>query len=221
MKFTELRKEYDQAVSLGAICQVAHHLRRRGLRTGSGPLDWVLCESLSQVTRLLGNRFADFMELKNLKVEGEHDDSLRVWDTGYNFLSVHDFPLACNSEENLQSYPEFRAKMDRRTARLLASLDDPDCSILFVRQFGQVTDKDSWAWLGHEYREFVKMLRECYRASFEILVVTETNPEDFGQSDWELERVCLARIPPFPPDNWEGIAEDWDAVLAEIRLKAK
>lgn len=197
-------KTYDQVVSLGAICQVAHHLRRRGLRTMSGPLDWFITYSPAQVTRLLGNRFAGFMDLKNLKVEGVHGESLQVRDTDYDCLSVHDFPLSCNSAERLQSYPEFRAKMDRRVARLLASLDDPDCSILFVRQFGRAADKDCWAWLGHELQECVKVLREGYRAQCEILAVTETDPADFGQSDWGLEQVRLARIPPSRPKTGMG-----------------
>jgi len=46
-------------------------------------------------------------------------------------LSVHDFPCARNTPQRLDSYPEFKAKIERRAARLLAAMDDPGRSILF------------------------------------------------------------------------------------------
>lgn len=56
-----------------ALASQAAHLRRRGLRTFSSPLDWVVSLSLTDVNLLLSRRFPEYMELPN-EVPDEGDD---------------------------------------------------------------------------------------------------------------------------------------------------
>ncbi|MGG4106272.1 DUF1796 family putative cysteine peptidase [Paenibacillus lautus] len=58
-------------ISLGSWCGPSINLRERQLRRFSFPLDWMISSSISDVTRLLSNRFIGFMELGHMrKVEG-------------------------------------------------------------------------------------------------------------------------------------------------------
>ncbi|MDD9268205.1 DUF1796 family putative cysteine peptidase [Paenibacillus sp. GCM10023248] len=82
MKLPEVKGQYDRIVSLGSACNPALQLRRLKLRTFSGPLDWSVSLSLSDVNRLLKNRFAHFMELPHMQhVDGAayvHEDGVTM-----------------------------------------------------------------------------------------------------------------------------------------------
>lgn len=108
MNLQEIKGSHDVIVSLGSACNPAMQLRRHNLRTFSGPLDWSVSLSLSDVSRLLKNKFNGFMELKNMCLidgsayvldEGINIQSTKSYfikDTHYNILSVHDFPIIPN-----------------------------------------------------------------------------------------------------------------------------
>lgn len=130
MNLEDIQKSYGVIVSLGGLCQVTNQIKRHNLRTFSGPLDWFYYPSLSDVNRLLQNRFKKFMKLENMVIEGsesygliesEFDNQIKwaeritycIKDTYYNCFSMHDFPI--NSEKDLKStYPSFKAKLDTR-----------------------------------------------------------------------------------------------------------
>ena len=57
MNLEDIQKSYGLIVSLGGLCQVTNQIKRHNLRTFSGPLDWFYYPSLSDVNRLLQNRF--------------------------------------------------------------------------------------------------------------------------------------------------------------------
>jgi hypothetical protein len=126
---------------------------------------------------------------------------------------VHDFPCARNTPQRLDSYPEFKAKIERRAARLLAAMDDPGRSILFVRHFGRAADRDCWNWAVHEYQGLIAALRGQVRGPFGVLAATDTPLAEYVKGDWGM--------PPTAADNWEGCDADWDAVLAGIGLRGR
>lgn len=66
MNLKEIKGSYDVIASLGSACNPAMELKRLNLRTFSGPLDWSVSLSLSDVNRLLKNKFSNFMELENM-----------------------------------------------------------------------------------------------------------------------------------------------------------
>lgn len=218
MNQAKLSKQYDAIISLGAACQVAHHLRRKNLRAFSGPFDWFVMESLGRLTALFRNQFAQFMDLGHLQAEGAHGECLGVRDTVYNCLSVHDFPLSCNAAGQLNSYAQFREKIDRRLARLRDLMHDKTKTILFIRQFGVIPDLASYHELADEFREFHAVLKSTVRARFDILAVTEQVNRQFFTEDWRLDNLALTLIDS-PEGEWEGSEEDWDAILAGLALK--
>jgi hypothetical protein len=62
----DIKGSYDVIVSLGSACNTAMLLRQHNLRRFSGPLDWKVSGSLSDVNRLLRKKFVNFMELENM-----------------------------------------------------------------------------------------------------------------------------------------------------------
>ncbi|WP_343929667.1 DUF1796 family putative cysteine peptidase [Peribacillus frigoritolerans] len=67
LKLQEIKGSYDVIISLGSWCGPSLNLRRHNLRRFSFPLDWVVSNSLPDVSRILKNRFVGFMDLKNMK----------------------------------------------------------------------------------------------------------------------------------------------------------
>ncbi|PAW26337.1 hypothetical protein BKC07_25410 [Peribacillus simplex] len=111
LELQDIKGSYEVIISLGSWCGPSLNLRR-----SSFPLDWVVSYSLPDVSRILKNRFAVFMDLKNMK---QVDGSLLIlmmemWfflmraasskkrilleDTYYNVISVHDFPMIPNQD---------------------------------------------------------------------------------------------------------------------------
>ena len=68
MNLEGIKGHYDAIFSLGDLCLTSLQLKDNNLRTFSGILDWVSSPSLKNVNVLLQNRFADFLNLKNLRI---------------------------------------------------------------------------------------------------------------------------------------------------------
>ncbi|MEH6881969.1 DUF1796 family putative cysteine peptidase, partial [Priestia megaterium] len=68
MNLEGIKGQYDAIFSLGDLCLTSLQLKDNNLRTFSGILDWVSSPSLKHVNVLLQNRFADFLNLKNLRI---------------------------------------------------------------------------------------------------------------------------------------------------------
>lgn len=213
MTLDEIKGAYDCIVSLGSSCEPAAHLRRRGLRTFSSPLDWVVSLSLSDVNRLLGNGFSGYMELHNMAVIDGHDAfvdnevvqpvrSYFVKDFYYNVISVHDFPVLEGQEWNTV-YPAFKAKTDMRCARLLDQLRSSR-KALFIR------------W-GSTYEEAVQLqavLEPLTGGVFHILIVNGIEGlKTVVDNAWGLSGICSLGIP-----YRAGDAETWDFILDGISL---
>ncbi|MFO6559924.1 papain-like cysteine peptidase [Bacillus cereus] len=223
MNLEDIQKSYGVIVSLGGLCQVTNQIKRHNLRTFSGPLDWFYYPSLSDVNKLLQNRFKKFMKLENMVIEGsesygliesEFDNQIKwaeritycIKDTYYNCFSMHDFPI--NSEKDLKStYPSFKAKLDTRINRFLEKINSSE-SILFIRIWG---NRD-------EAVELQNVLSKITNKDFNILIVNfKEGISNIVEQNWGISRVCLIELPRYQ-DRWEGDDSDWDVILNKITL---
>ncbi|MGA5679589.1 papain-like cysteine peptidase [Bacillus bombysepticus] len=223
MNLEDIQKSYGVIVSLGGLCQVTNQIKRHNLRTFSGPLDWFYYPSLSDVNRLLQNRFKKFMKLENMVIEGsesygliesEFDNQIKwaeritycIKDTYYNCFSMHDFPI--NSEKDLKStYPSFKAKLDTRINRFLEKINSSE-SILFIRIWG---NRD-------EAVELQNVLSKIANKDFNILIVNfKEGISNIVEQNWGISRVCSIELPRYQ-DRWEGDDSDWDVILNKITL---
>jgi hypothetical protein len=210
----DIKGSYDVIVSLGSACNTAMLLRQHNLRRFSGPFDWNVSGSLSDVNRLLKNKFVGFMELENMRLmdgtgHGVDDGvdlqpvkSHIVMDTYYNIISFHDFPILPNLDWTA-TYPSFKDKLNYRIDRFLEKIINSQ-SILFVR----------WAGSYAQAVELQSVLTGIVKGKFNILILEPVEGlQDVNEIKWGIDRVCAVTVPNLPYDN-----STWDYVLNGITL---
>jgi hypothetical protein len=185
MKLQDLTGTYDAIFSLGDLCIASQQLEKNNLRLYSGVLDWMGSPALSNVNRLLKNRFIGFMDLPNLRIIGYgSENKICVADDAYNIVSNHDFEVGKNSLSHLGGYPEVKEKFDRRIRRFLEKV--ASCQrILFVRTEGDLEETEA----------LTKVLSGLVRKDFRVLLVNHADVEGLVEDDWPLEKVCAVRLP--------------------------
>jgi hypothetical protein len=210
----EIKGSYDTIVSLGSSCEPAAHLRRKGLRTFSSPLDWVVSLSLSDVNRLLSSRFQGYMELPNMApIEGNDvfvDNevvkpmkSYFIKDYYYNVISVHDFPVL-EGQEWSYVYPGFKDKINMRSQRLLDQLSISR-KALFIR----------WGSTPDEALQLQSVLSTLTGGIFHILIVNGVDGlESVVDNAWGQPGITSLSIP-----NRAGDHVTWDYILDGIILE--
>lgn len=208
MKLADIKGSYEAIFSLGDLCLISMQLEKNNLRPYAGPLDWMASYNLSDVNRLLANRFARFMDLANLEVEKQISDVLYlVVEKEYNFLSNHDFLTYKNTPDNLADYPAIKAKYDRRVQRFLHKCATAR-KILFIRTEG--TQKQA--------AELEHVLSGLVAHDFNILLLNHTTAvQTVVENDCPLERVCSLQMPEV--GKWDGNDPLWADILSGIVLE--
>jgi len=205
MNINEIKGNYDAIFSLGDLCLTSIQLRKHNLRPYSGVLDWVASPMLSNVNRLLKNRFVGFMEYDNLRVLGYADTYICVSDEGYQVVSNHDFEGDKNTLEHLGAYHEVMEKYNRRIERFLGEIDHAK-RILFIRTEGSFEDAV----------ELQNVLEKLVKHDFTVLLINHTEVEGIVEKNWPLEKVCSIEFP--NKDKWEGNHDLWESVLKGVNL---
>lgn len=208
MKLNELKGTYDAIFTLGDLCLAAIQLEKNQLRPYAGVLDWMASYHLSDVNRLLTNRFARFMNYENLKIVGAASEKLLlVAETEYNVVSNHDFMTQYNTPSQLHAYPEIKAKYDRRIARFLERMEKSK-HILFIRTEGTL----------EEARELEEVLSRLVRHDFKVLLIQhKLEVNGIVESDWPLKRVISVQLPDV--DRWNANDALWTQMLSGVMFK--
>lgn len=127
-----------------------------------------------------------------------------VEDTGYNIISIHDFPIV-PGHAWYESYPAYKKKLDMRINRFLTELAGSP-SLLFVR----------WAARYEEVIELRTVLSQLTASRFEILVLCPTDGvEGVVEANWEIDKVCAVKVPNRPAD-----LAIWDHVLKGVTVRS-
>lgn len=203
--FRKRSEVYRHAVSLGSTCQPAWFLRRNNLRVQSYPLDWTLTLT-DPLCTMLETGFADFLNLRNLRVEGRNEEGkLQVIDTRYQFNFLHFF----KEEERLEEeYPQVKALFDRRVARLLEVLNGTE-RVLFVRM--RVREDEA--------RKITGVLDRTYpNLPYTLLAVDNT--EEI-RKDWKVPSVVNRYLETAPDEDAVNKKYDkpWKKVLGQFRFQ--
>ncbi|MVO97951.1 DUF1796 family putative cysteine peptidase [Paenibacillus lutrae] len=198
MKLSGIPGTYDAIFSLGENCTPSLQLRKLNLRPFSGVFDWMVSE-LTDVNKVLENRFAGFMQLPNLKAIGMDyaGGNFLVMDKKYRLIAGHDFPERHNTIFNLSSYPEYRAKLDRRIYRTLHYMMHGR-NLLFVR-----TDASF-----EEAQELERVLNKSISYDYRVLIINHVNYDVIEELDWPLEKICAVQCYSLNPASWETLLQD-------------
>lgn len=206
MNLEAIKGHYDAIFSLGDLCLTSLQLKDNNLRTFSGILDWVSSPSLKNVNVLLQNRFADFLNLKNLRIIKYISQwDLLVWDEVYNIGFNHDFKTDKNTLTHLGGYAEVKEKYDRRIHRFLEKLSTSQ-RILFIRTEASF----------EEVAELEAILSGMIANDFRILIVNHKDVDHLVEKSWSLQRVCAIELPNH--DKWNANNHYWKMILDDITL---
>ncbi len=211
MKLKELKGHYSAIYSLGDLCLAGLELRKNNLRPFAGPLDWMSSPSLPDVTRLLRQQFAGYMDQENLVPAGystgvdSSEQYLCFTDTTYHIISSHDFKASQNSFNNLATYPIVRAKFDRRITRFLDKLTHAD-KLLFIRTEGSF----------EEVIELEMVLSTMVKKDFSILLINHVNTVHLVEKNWPIRNVCVIELP--NQEKWLGNDALWKEILTDITV---
>ncbi|MEK4873835.1 DUF1796 family putative cysteine peptidase [Bacillus sp. FSL W8-0102] len=209
MSLEDIKGTYDSVFSLGDLCLTSIQLKKNNLRPFSGVLDWMASPSLSNVNRLLKNRFVGFMDLPNLRIIGYASDQLIcVSDDVYQIVSNHDFEVGKNTLSHLGGYPEVREKFDRRIKRFLEKMETSK-RILFVRTEGTF----------EEVLELESILSKMVKHDFRILIVNHTDVSGLTEKNWPIERVSVVELP--NRDIWNANDHFWKMMFDGVQLSGK
>ncbi|GAY75484.1 DUF1796 family putative cysteine peptidase [Sporolactobacillus inulinus] len=207
MSFKRINGTYDAIFSLGDLCLASIQLRRHNLRPFAGVIDWMGSPSLNDVNRLLKNRFEGFMDASHLSIRGyANAQNLLVAEEQYGIMSNHDFDTARNTGAYLATYPEVKAKFDRRIKRFLNKCETSK-RILFVRTEGTFD----------EILALEDTLSELVKGDFRILVINHTNVSGIVVQNWPLDNVLSLEFPNV--EKWEGNNALWAQVLKGVHIR--
>lgn len=126
-------KKYDIIYSIGRDCACALYLQQNGLRSTSGPFDWLTNAGFEDRFELMLNDFQCFLDKKDLMqmpkpTQFPADKNNDYYENIKNNLYFwHDFP-ADESFEN--AYPKVKLKYERRIKRFYKNIKNKDRVLL-------------------------------------------------------------------------------------------
>ncbi len=152
---------YDAVFSLGINCAAAGQMQIRGLRQGSGPLDWIYCSKpealFDNLKRWFTNDFSDFLTHPLTLLNDEVDilGNLCYVDNEDGYIYPHDFETDPITPDQLAAV---QTRYRRRGKRLCETLRSGG-KYLFV-----ITRANS-TLVADEVRDFILWLRAQFTAS--------------------------------------------------------
>ncbi len=156
-------KQWSNIISLGFFCGVAQDTERYGLRSHSGPFDWLISDSLARLFFLIQNRFDGFMDYKNLL---QYNNNCGYYYDKLNKLHFyHDFvpfkPLCVQ-------YRKVKKKYQRRIKTFYEAISKPT---LFIRY---CASESEIVWINKNYQLIVNEIKKHNKEN-EILFVIDSN----------------------------------------------
>lgn len=213
VKLENVKGAYDVIIGLGSWCGPSIYLWRRQLRRFSFPLDWMISNTVTDVTRLLKNRFEGFMELGQLRKidgtsayleegvavlqgDGTYQSAHYILDTRYNVISVHDFPIVTDQDWTA-AYVPYREKLTHRIQRFLHVLQQSR-SVLFIR-WGAINKEEA--------AELHAVLSSLTPGICRIIFMqTVSGLQSIQELDWEQDGICALQVPleqPYDEAAWD------------------
>lgn len=121
---------FDYFVSLGPTCPIASSMSKYGLRTFSGPFDWLVTEDFSWVLRFIESNFDGFLHRKNLERYSEKQEQKQKQkqfvDKSCGFIFLHE------AEDFEYDFSALKRKYSRRINRFIELSSKKICYLRFV-----------------------------------------------------------------------------------------
>lgn len=194
------RPVYDKVVSLGQWCAPTFCLKELGLRSASGPFDWMMGKgkTVGEYARLLTDGFDGFFRRENMrKLREDPGEGTEHWkDVEQGWEARHEFRIGVPFDVNFEN---FHALVRRRAERLFGLLRSGR-RVLFVhwRAEGRYSPDDVVSAM--------RRLRAAFPASQIDLLVFETEKLAAGVSYNEPEPgVVIAAGDFYDPTRYDVV----------------
>ncbi len=122
-------EEFDTIFSLGDACSCTETLRLAELQKVSYPFDWLLDGDFSTRAEILLSDFKGWFNKEDLELQDEYRNTLVYQNKKTKITHIHDFYKDKHSDFDT-GYIDVSAKFQRRSTRLLESLDKSKTALL-------------------------------------------------------------------------------------------
>lgn len=118
---------FSNFISLGQACPTASSMSKYGLRSWSGPFDWLITDSLQWVLHFIENDFEDFLVRDNLERIPAYPKAFKDKLSGFVFHHDYEYPFESKYVELKQRYQKridrFRQETRKATCFLRSVTD--------------------------------------------------------------------------------------------------
>lgn len=150
-------------ISLGSACQTASSMSKYGLRSWSGPFDWLVTDSLKWVLYFIENDFKDFLEKENLERFNDRPRAFQDKKSGFEFLHDYESPFETK-------YDELKQKYQKRIDKFMQETIKPTC---FLRT---VISSDEIKYISQNHK-YIKAVIEKKNDQNEIIFLIRKDVE--------------------------------------------
>lgn len=214
--------QFDEIISVGGNCDVAHHVRRYFKIDKSMPLDWLIVP-FSALISLCNEDFRDFIRLDRLTLWNGTRHAVQCAKRG--IVYQHDFPRDPQALVKIDDIVGTFAGVKEKYARRIERLRDacrPGRSILFVRSWREIlhtpADYPDYCIRGvpdYQFAELLGALRSCFPGtSFKVLFV------NYGAQSIDDRQALFADVRNCGDiTDWTGSKGGWDEIFARFDIK--
>lgn len=116
---------FSNFVSLGTYCATAGSASKYGLRSWSGPFDWLITEDLKWVLYFIENDFEYFLEKEDLERWDGDPRAFKNKKSGFGFVHEREYLFE-------EQYDKIKEKYLRRIKKFLKETEKPTCFLRWV-----------------------------------------------------------------------------------------
>lgn len=160
---------FSNFVSLGGTCYTASSMSKYGLRSFSGPFDWLVTGDFAWIMHYLENSFEDFLEKENLERWNGYAEKFRDTKSGFLFLHDEEYPF----EEN---YSQLKLKYQKKTGRFMEEVKKPTCFLRLVADAHEIKYiSENYDYIsrvvkmGNQQNEIIFLIKDTMAVSEKIL----------------------------------------------------
>ena len=171
-----MHDKYDIIYSMGATCGCAMLMNYEGLRTFSGPFDWIVnVNGLYESFAFMMNGFSDFFNYEDFKVRTApkpFDPRYHAYEnikTGYIF--VHDFPKEIPMEE---SFDAVKKKYYHRIERFYRLITEKDRVLLIWYGIPNYAASDAFITTDEKLIELCEKFCRKMNKTIDFLIIEHT-----------------------------------------------
>lgn len=186
---------FSNFVSLGSSCHTAASMSGYGLRSWSGPFDWLISGSLEWVMYYIEHDFQGFLEKEYL--ERWSKDSQKFINRESGFIFCHDGECPVGDR-----YNDFRFKYQKRIDRFIIEEEKPTC---FLRYF---TDMNEIDYI-EENTQYINDVIKRKNRQNEIIFLIETNSKSLKIKTFRNYFIPVQSLDDKKP-LWEQLRKKFD-----------